>query len=352
MTASRQWANRPNDERFETLDALYAAVHARHMQSRSADIAPNQIRAEASGDDIVIAHGTKLASPTNWSFGQFSGLLKAPASYVRTLPATLACDCINHGISVAQRDALKFWTYVNPDTGAVKLSAVTSTTYGRIYDDSCVEECRKIVTSTGGKFFNPKAYVNGEIRPSGLYASDRDVFMFLIDGGSQLDIGPRAQLNRGFFMWNSEVGSRTFGLMTFLFNSVCGNHIVWGAQDVRELKIRHTVNGPYRFNEEATPALVAYANASAVPLVSSIKRAQDYLLPATNREEVIVWLMDHKFTKADASGSYDQAKIEEGECRTLWQAVQGATAYARGFDYVDTRVALETTAGKLLDLVK
>ena len=41
---------------------------------------------------------------------------------------------------------------------------------------------------------------------------------------------------------------------------------------------------------------------------------------------------------------------EEGECRTLWQFVQGLTAYARGFDFIYARTELETRAGKLLDI--
>jgi hypothetical protein len=44
--------------------------------------------------------------------------------------------------------------------------------------------------------------------------------------------------------------------------------------------------------------------------------------------------------------------IEEGDCRTLWHVIQGATAHARGFDYVDARVELETKAGKLLELAR
>ena len=46
------------------------------------------------------------------------------------------------------------------------------------------------------------------------------------------------QLFRGFYTWNSEVGSAVFGLTTFLYRYVCDNRIIWGATDVKELRIR------------------------------------------------------------------------------------------------------------------
>jgi hypothetical protein len=176
--------------------------------------------------------------------------------------------------------------------------------------------------------------------------------MFFIDGGSLLDAGPRAQLNRGVIMSNSETGARTFKLMTFLFNQVCGNHFIWGASNITTMRIIHKSNAPERFLQEAAPALLSYANASGVEEVSAIRKAQDWLLPVTGRDDVVKWLQkEHKFSKADASDSYDTAVTEEGDCRTLWHIIQGVTAYARGFDFIDARVELEKQAGDLMKLV-
>ena len=41
-------------------------------------------------------------------------------------------------------------------------------------------------------------------------------------------------------MWNSEVGKTTLGAGFFLFDYVCCNHIVWGADQYTEIRIRHT----------------------------------------------------------------------------------------------------------------
>lgn len=352
MAASNQWASRPSDQRFETLQALRESVQNRRMRSRSVDVDIGGVSAKVEAETIVLNRGFQSVEPSHWAFGQLAGWIHAPGEYLRRLSPPLACQCINEGIqkSAQERGALKFMAVTNPDSEINTLQAVTSTTYGRIWDADVVDCASRIVERTNGKFYNPKAYVSGGQKPSGLYASDRDVFVFMIDGGSLLDAGPRAQLNRGFFMWNSEVGARTFGLTTFLFNVVCGNHIVWNASNVKEVTIRHTSGGPYRFDSEAAPALLAYCNSSASTELDTVRKAQTILLP-TESAELTQWFQHRKFSRTEASEAIAAAKREEGDCRTVWQAVQGLTAYARGFDFVDARVDLETRAGKLLNEV-
>ena len=46
----------------------------------------------------------------------------------------------------------------------------------------------------------------------------------------------------GFFVWNSEVGSRSVGIQTFWFQAVCQNHIVWDAVEVVDFSRKHTAN--------------------------------------------------------------------------------------------------------------
>jgi len=171
-----------------------------------------------------------------------------------------------------------------------------------------------------------------------------------------LDAGPRAQLNRGFIAWNSETGAKSFGLMGFIFNMVCGNHIIWGASEVNKIIIRHSQGGPARFDSEAMPTLLAYANESPKPLEDAIKRASSALLdeqPPKDDMELFKQVNTYasrfaKFTNTELKSGISFAKAEEGDCRTVWQLVQGLTSYSRGFDYVDARVDLETRAGKLM----
>jgi len=357
MEASNQWATRPRDQRYKSLAELRAAVYARRLRSRSVDVDLTRVKAEVKDDQLIFNSVIAPSEPTHWAFTQFAGLLKAPAAYLRQLPKPLLNQCLNHGLQNAPRDSVKFMTIESVDDRPNTLQAVTSPTYGRIWDANCVDAVGRIVERSGGKFHNPLAYssadrarLSGPTEPSGLYASDRDIFMFMIDGGSRLEAGPRAKLHRGFFVKNSEVGAATFTLTTFLFNEVCGNHIVWGAQNINRLVIRHTQGGPERFDSQALPALMDYANSTAHTEEQTVRKAMDYLLP-TEEEAFLKLVAPFKFTRPELKSARDFAKAEEGECRTLWDLIQGLTAYARGYDWIDARTDLEARAGKLLDLV-
>lgn len=371
MQANAQWANRPADERFQTLEALTASVKARRMRSRAQDAETPRLNITGGDDGTITVNGQHAqAVPSNWAFGQLSRTLGAPAGYLRTLPAPLAARCLMQGVAGSEKQAVKVLTLTpedeNNENAPRILQAVTSPTYGRIWDADVCDMAARIVERSEGRFHNPLAYThNGQglagitgQAPSGLYASDRDCFIFMIDGGSLLEAGPRAQLNRGFFLWNSEVGSASFGLMTFLFNVCCGNNIVWGAQDVNKIVIRHSSGGPARFDSEALPALMSYANASSQPLLDGVHAAQAAILPreagkpAPTIENVLEFTAKAaKFTRTEAREAIDYALREEGQCVTAWDLVQGFTASAREIQFVDARIDLERRAGKVLSLV-
>ena len=86
--------------------------------------------------------------------------------------------------------------------------------------------------------------------------------------------GQPGSLARGFFVWNSEVGSQSIGAAFFLFDYVCMNRIVWGVQDFKEIRLRHTKSAPNRWLEEISPVLMEYSNASAAPIEQTIREAQ------------------------------------------------------------------------------
>ena len=348
MTASNEWASRPADQRFETLAALRERVHSRRVCSRAFDIEVSAIHVEPDGETgIRINSAITECRPSHWAFGQLAGAAGAPGSYLRKLPNHLAVQNLRHGLSTVSGEQ-KFMVLGNRDGGPGTLQAVTSTQYGRIWDADVVDAVGRIVDRTGGRFYNPKAYApDGTIKPSGLYASDRDVFMFMIDGGSRLDAGPRAKLNRGFIAWNSETGARVMGLQTFLFNEVCGNHIVWGAQDIRTFKLRHSSGAPGRFDSEVLPELASYVERSAKVEETVIKRAIEAALP-TEREELLKLASRFDITRGELADAERFAKTEEGQFATYWDLVQGLTASARSYEWVDTRLDIERRAGAIL----
>ena len=364
-TANEQWRNRPADERYESLASLRDAVMTRRERTRAFDVDLTDLRAKETDGGLVFNSGIAPARPSHWAFGQLSAIVGAPASYLRKLPVELAARCINSSLESYRddRDALKVMTVEGDDIDTMQ--AVTSRTYGRIWDADVVEAVERIVDRSGGRFFNPKDWSG---KPSGLYASDHDVFCFMIDGGSVVDGGgERDRLNRGFFVWNSETGARTFGLMTFLFRVVCGNHLVWDAQDVSRMIVRHSSGGPARFDREAMPALLSYVNASAKPAEDAIAKAKGMRLidlvnipgqtvaTETGRlgdEWQKAFAAKFDFRRAQVRDAVQFARAEEGRCETLWDLINGFTASARSIEYADARIELETRAGKLMALAR
>ena len=364
-TANEQWRTRPADERYESLASLRDAVMTRRERTRAFDVDLTDLRAKEDAGGLVFNSGIAPARPSHWAFGQLSSIVGAPASYLRRLPTELAARCINTSLDQYRddRDALKVMTVEGEEIDTMQ--SVTSRTYGRIWDADVVEAVDRIVDRSGGRFFNPKDWSG---KPSGLYASDHDVFCFMIDGGSVVDGGgERDRLNRGFFVWNSETGARTFGLMTFLFRVVCGNHLVWDAQDVSRMIVRHSSGGPARFDRQAMPALLSYVNSSAKPAEDAIAKAKEMRLidlvnipgqtvaSETGRlgdEWQKAFAAKYDFRRAQVRDAVQFARAEEGRCETLWDIINGFTASARSIEYADARIELESKAGKLMALAR
>jgi hypothetical protein len=356
MTASREWSTRPDDQRFVSLADLKASVLQRKRESWTATPATNDLRVLPGSDSAQLAievydptHGeNRQLTPSNWAFGQLSGYAKAPASYLRTLPAELAAINLQWGLEHnAQRDNALVLAQSNGDN---HLRAMTSTSYGRIWDHQVVEAVEKV--NGDGRWQVPAASyaTTNPKRATTLYASDRDVFIFLVDPKNPIEVNGE-QLFRGFYTWNSEVGAAVFGLCTFLYRYVCDNRIIWGATDVKELRIRHTGGAPERFAYEGQKYLRRYADESTANLANGIKRAQAVEIPLNkgNGDTVESWLQKRGFTKAQATASVQTATAEQGQARTVWDIVNGITAYARSVPHTDERVQIEAKAGKLME---
>jgi len=368
--ASQQWWNRPDDERYLTLDSLHEATLARANRSRVDIVKVEELVAEADeapNSPIAIASPQyPVLTPTNWSFNQLCSRAHVPSKWARELGphyggANLATYAINYGLRMlAAKESLQVMALAGEDSEvkSVELRALTGQDYGRIYDHRVVEAVIKVNQDAGGRWHVPSASYQAKNpkRATTLYASDRDVFMFLVDERNPIEVripgqaDPR-RLYRGFMVWNSEVGSATMGIMTFLYDYVCDNRMIWGAREVKELNIRHSSGAPDRFEREATPLLARYAESSVIEVEHSLARAAE-LQVGKSDEEVVKWLQRKAFGKREAERAIEYAKAEEGDARTLWQIVNGGTAYARSIGKTDDRVAMERKFSGLLGSVK
>ncbi len=355
MHASHQWATRPNDQRFLTLEELHAHVSQRKSESWTASPPVKSLQMLPNPDKGLVVRAYDMArgqdtelTPTNWAFSQLCGYAKSPAAYMRQLPDELVAInlqwMIDHN---PQREDALILAHSNGDQ---VLRAMTSLSYGRIWDQQVVELAQRI--NVNGNWKVPAASYSDRDprRATTLYASDRDVFMFMVDPDHPIDIpGHSKPMFRGWMMWNSEVGSAVWGTMTFLYDFICDNRIIWGASNVKELTIRHTGGAPERFAYEGAGYLERYANEGTAEIVDAIVKAEHTDIPLKKEQTVEQWLRERGFTKAQAAASTNQVAQDTGSNpRSLWDIISGVTAYARSIPHTDERVQVERQAGDLM----
>lgn len=370
-TVSHQWMMRPDDQKFTSLSALREQVAAWADASTAHDVDPHGFHASNEGEDLIIFPGKDLApvTPTNYGYTDLCRLVGAPSRYLAKLPAPLAADCLNEGFRGLADKEVQLYVGDAAAFGDEALRCLTSTSYGRILDRDVVDTVMKFAGNGTGDTrwkvpgvmdwsdmrYNPNVDITKETTT--LFASDRDVFLFLVDDKNPIEIGklPNGDPDvvfRGFYVWNSEVGSRTFGVATMYLRGVCCNRLLWGVEGFTETTFRHTAGAPERFLSEAAPALQSYAETSASKLVAGVSAARAQVVAETP-EERIEFLTKFGFSRAKALDLITTHIVEEGkEPESVWDFAQAMTAAARACQFQDQRVKLEQQAGKLLDRVK
>jgi hypothetical protein len=369
--ANRQWAWRPDDQRYLDLESLSKAVHGRKDRSKEypaykvSELLPEyHSEGPLAGNIFVAKWGATPIAFSNWSFNQYNSLVGGPnIAWLRDMPAPVAARALEASLKFRGRvgaDSLAKLYLTPPAQGAPtgEMRAITSPTYGRIYDASVVDAVRHV--NRDGRWSVPlKAYQgqNSKLATT-LYASDRDIWMFLVDEKNPIDFGGEVFF-RGFITWNSEVGSSTFGLKTFLYRYVCQNRIIWDATQVRELRIRHTSMAPERFLRDAAPVLAAYSDMGTKDLTDRIAQVKAVSV-AKDIAGAEAWLRERGFGQEQSRTIVNLAQMDGGaeagaggtvretDPTNLWNLANGITAYARGVAFQDDRVALETKAGDLL----
>jgi len=370
MNASHQWSSRPSDQRFWTLAEMYAATKRYAEETTEKPVYLSQTKVVTKGDELALVGRSDVpATLTNYAFHQLAGFAKAPGGYLASLPVELAATCLNDSLSRAPGvgDERKMLLHKN---GGYETRCIVSDRYRRVWNHELLAKLQGL----GPQWKNPPAWAHDPddkrarpateadcipgvsivkpgdtITPSGLYASDRDMFAFLVNTGKIINGSPKG-LSVGFFVWNSEVGDKSLGLMTFAFDYVCGNHIVWGAKDVKKLSLRHVgdIAGKSRTVIEAAKL----ADDSANEFEAKIQFARSYEI-AAKPEDVIAEVI--KRIEVPASRVKEALAIAEkneasyGNPRSLWGVVSGLTQIARDLPYANVRNDLDVQAGKLLD---
>ena len=358
LQANSEWSKRAPDERFGSLEAIHTKALSDRETGREVIVPMHKVRAIAHEGALGIQGSHSVARLTNASFAQLCARsMSAPADYLAQLPVNLAAQCLNAGLATRHEDD-KAQLLVNNavhDTGSSTLiRAFTGDRYSRIWNADITGRLIKLAGMTS---FQPAPAAFDGSR--GLYLGDRDMFCFMVDNDRRIfETLPGGGLSRGFFVWNSETGHRKFGILAFLYEYVCGNHRVWGAQRQFEVSVRHVGDAAERasLNGDLHGKLVEYATASASADEAMIARAREFTI-GRDLDAVLDRLMGLRvpaLTQKLVRLTYERAEERVdwyGAPNTAWGFTGALTEIARDEANADARFTIEGAATRILDMV-
>ncbi len=366
MKASNQWATRPADERFDSLESLRDFTHAVRGRSATAKVDTAKLRVEADGSEIVVVGPSgKAATCTHSGFQGLATRAHAPAKYLRTLKPETAAQCLREGLEAHDDGSESQLLLTKPNGGdRFALRGVAGRAYKRIWNAEVADWALDLKdrqptwqfpepfrTASGETGIASWGQADGQQVPTA-YASDVDVFLFLCDYERSIDLGDKGQLARGFFIENPEIPGKTFKGTFFLFDSVCCNLIVWGVEELQEVSVKHVGQARRKAFEELAAQVRRYADESTEQQEQTIRQAME--LQLGKDEDAVVKRLNsidgltrptlrEAFAIADGTARY-------GDPTTVWGMVNGLTEVSQRTVYADQRATIDRAAGKVLQL--
>jgi Domain of unknown function (DUF932) len=383
--AHNQWRVRPLDERFWGIDdALAASQYIKNHSREMSSVPYAEVKVEPTGGELALttADGVRYGL-LNSSTQQLCQRARVPHSLVARQPAELAARNINWGIEAHRKEESDNCELLIYRGSTEMVRAITSERYERLWSADYLatllpifgNEWRVPPARPVPDRIDPRARqavasdilgiesltsirVGDVLAPASVYLGDRDMFAFVV---SRKTInGPSGPLCRFALFWNNEIGTGSFGMTLGYFDHVCGNHIIWGAQGVREFRVRHIGECTVRASaRQISKELGDYAESSSKGDEALLKRAGDFKL-GDSREEAIAKVINMgrikrvpELTERRVSDAYDLAATVEryGSPRNAWAIVSGLTELSQSAKYGNERFALDRAAAKVLEMV-
>ena len=374
-SAYQQWSSRPAEERFRSLGDMQISLQER--KQRSAETAllpiPDMQAVPVADQGIALMNQSGGALLNNYTLGQLAQGINAPAGYLRSLPADLAAACINQGLpKYPERERSLLVT--ESEQGNL-CRAITSDQYSRYWDCDVVTDLLNTLDADGWRVPPARPYPNcpaedtwtataedvlpggqgslsirvgDQCGPAGLYGSDRDMFALLVNQERSIDT-PSGAMYRALILRNSEVGAASYNAECILYSMVCGNHILWSAESIANIRLVHRGSADStRINGRAYLAgtIAAAEQASALQDQQLIGKAADTMLESD---------------KVQSATGLPKAVIQAGEIMqeqfpadhgdragTTWGWVQGLTRASQQSKYMADRTQIDQAAAKLL----
>jgi len=332
MSAHKELFKRSPDEVFSSLDALLAFTREQRERSSDRWHAPEGIAIEANGAILARLENDGSYSFNDWSFGQLCRLASVNRDTLNRLSPETACQALRETMP-AGRKPLQVLTEGD------RIRSIHGTQYARVWNEDLV----KLAMETD--FTLPHEATDGG---KGLYAGEQDAFLFLIDPTGWVEIGEHA-FAPGMFLWNSEVGRRSYGVQTFWYESICANHIVWDAREVVQWSRKHTGNTSEGLERIRciTEELLQKRDERKDGFVETIRSAMQTRL-GSDREECLKVLSQKGIKRTLAKKAIEMA-AEQGRF-SIWCVVDALTRLAQETQFAGIRTETDEKASRLLQL--
>jgi len=350
LKASHQLFSRKADETFEDIPSLHRACLERMSDSGEFSVPANQLSFESDPNTLTVnlCTSSNTYSINSWAFSQLCRMAGAEKRTINRLSSHTAAVALNELFSQRASAAGSVRSLVTLKEGKpdAQLRAVTSNKYSRIWDSQVVDA----ISKAAPHYAPPKKGFNGA---TGLYTGEQDMFMFLVDPDTrvELDVGGQNQeFSPGFFVWNSEVGSRSVGIETFWYQYICANHIVWDATEVQQVVRRHVGNSQRILSDISymVEDLIRISDLRKDAFVTKMRAAENTDLGY--KEEVLTLLQKQGYSKKASEMVTDL--IEETSNRfSAFSVVDAMTRLSQNSKFAGSRADLDRKASAILALV-
>jgi len=376
LKLQEQWVKRPADQCFDSLEALHAFNQDKLARTRQlpANLAELKVKPIFGDKDIALEAFGKELMLTNYSFSKLAEYADMPPDTLRRLPAPMACDVLNYGLttnSVGSKTIEQLEEWEKDDIGrAVKRDAkiiyesngsdIVSTIVGPSYSllpDSTVSGFAMDLADKYNLLPAPKTTgkVDGEVTEHrGLYASDRDTFIFLSDMDKPVLCFADSPIYRGLLLWNGY--QRTFGGVGFDFAGICCNYSIHKYTERFKFNLKHSAKLMDNFDvAEIMDKAKEYFNGGTTEHQKFLEYATKLELGKNDDEvvETLVKLRDPLLGKRSSQNVIELAKQREGiygNPRTVWSVGNVLTEIGRDRPTASARNAYMESAKVVFDL--
>jgi len=293
--ASDELFRRHPDERFASLSDLWDHCQRMKQWSSVQWVSPSEFAVEPRQGTLCLNVQGESMGLNDWAFSQLCTLSEISKDTANRLSPETATSVF---VETWPRGSKPFQVFSVENM----VQSVHRASYTRLYNADLLAVVKEFAVGfQPPQQACPDILQQGDTKPAtGLYCGEQDMFCFLIDATGWVEIEGEG-FAPGFFIWNSEVGRRTVGIQTFWFQSICANHIVWDAVDVREFARKHTTNVHEALNQirEMIARLVELRDQRRDSFAKVIKNAMTTTL-GQDAEQVMQVLRNHGIQKVVA----------------------------------------------------